>query len=421
MATLVSEYRTALGTGFLRSCGRFRGGRILLAAFFVLCSGLPLAAQQPTSPDESAPALDPQPVPPAEAEPRPTADDDPFGDARPPTEEHRETAPDLPPAPDFSDAVEQTREIVINLQNALCLASELNQMLSGGPPADAAAGRPAAGLPVVASNGVPIARKVHAIVMADDRRISGGQVNQIANGAAANAGRILGLLREQCSVTVNGTPVDLLEDPIHLRGDAGFRFERLRDAINSLDVVPNEDVLFVYIACHGLTFSDSSKPHGFQMPHAGGNLLVRRAIWDLLKSKQARQTILISDSCANRISVAAVEPADAAAANLPARTNALGALLFFNTGDVDVNGSRKPPADHGDGRGQGQFGVYTDEGGFFTLAFIEAAKNTPLPVSWDDLFVRTQQDLDTNFVRAVQVRGVPGGVVRRQQLELVRD
>lgn len=422
MAGSVGESRSTFQFGLLFSSQWAK--RCCIAALLIGFTSLSCSAQEaapPPSAAEAPPALEPQPVATDASDdaPDPFSDpvdapfptDDPFGDSAPQPSD--ESPPALPPAPNYSDAVEQTREIVINLQNAVRLTHELNVMLTDGGPT-AAAGAAAGGQPV-AANGIPMARKVHAIILADDRQISGGAQNQIAVGAASNATMISELLQLECSVVPNpsGTPV-LAHNVVLDKTD--FDFRKFRSTLNSFDVADN-DVLFVYFACHGLTFIDSDNAHGFQMPGfvSGRERTPRRAVWDLMKAKGARQTILISDSCANGVREVAPEAAAYAAA-VP--THALAALLLFNVGDVDINGCSRPPADHGDGRGQGEFGIYDPRGGFFTVAFRDAALHAPRPISWHRLFmVETQSSLNRKF--PVQVGGI--GTVSKQTIQRIDD
>jgi len=230
------------------------------------------------------------------------------------------------------------------------------------------------------------------------------------------------LLGSQCFDTKVFPPVNHLSASgvRVLTGDRDFSFQKLQQEVTAANVGTN-DVLFVYIACHGLTFSEGS--HGFQMPIPNTNreLLRRSSVWDLMKTKKARQTILISDCCSNQLTVSENVAAGVAVRGMG--TNALSRLLLYQTGDIDVNGCHRPPEDPGDGRGGGQFGIYREQGGFFTVAFEGAAKDTPVPVSWKTLFGNCQTKLSSQFNPPVPVT-VPGrGTIKvtRQTLERIPD
>ena len=186
--------------------------------------------------------------------------------------------------------------------------------------------------------------------------------------------------------------------------------------------VGSNDVLFVYVACHGST--DKNNRHYFAMPNPiqSGEVLARSQVWSLMKGKKARQTILISDTCSNKTSAIAVAAAAELTRELP--TGAFSRLLLYQIGDVDISGSSRD-GDNGAGgqfTGKGQFGVYGTNGGFFTRAFYTAATTAPVPISWGILKKEAQKKLDDKFVGGVRMDVFGTTVtVTRQTIERVDD
>lgn len=277
--------------------------------------------------------------------------------------------------------------------------------------------------PLAVSAQANVADKVHVFIMADNRPISGRQANPIARGAGSNAVMMKSLLESQCKDASTSNNEDhLAASGVIVLTDSNFSFQTLEQQLTAANVGPN-DVLFVYFACHGSTYNDAAKSHFFQTPNPRRNtteVLSRSEVWKLMKGKRARQTILISDTCSNATSLTpyAISPLTVAAPP----TNALSRLLLYQIGDVDISGSSRPPADNGDGRRNGQFGIYNDAGGFFTIAFLSASLNTPLPVSWKSLFDNAQSRLTAQMAGGVDVN-VFGQIVKlnRQTYELVPD
>lgn len=275
--------------------------------------------------------------------------------------------------------------------------------------------------PFVVSAPAVVADRIHVFIMADTRTISGGRVNAIKNGAAANASMMKALLESQCKDS--GSGISHLAGPVRVLKDAEFSFEKLKQELTAT-IIGSNDVLFVYFACHGGTFNDSARSHFFQTPNPNRNnteVLARNEVWNLMKGRSARQTILITDTCSNATSVTPYSISPLAVAAPP--TNALSRLLLYQIGDVDISGSSRPPADNGDGSRRGQFGIYNDAGGFFTSALLSASLGTPEPVSWKRLFDNAQRELSAELAGGVRVN-LPGGgfiTVTRQTYELVPD
>ena len=308
-----------------------------------------------------------------------------------------------------------------DLKEALDLAEMLTLRLdtldSRTPPQDQISGS------LVVSAPSNVADKVHVFIMADTRPVSGRQANPIATGARENAKMMKALLESQCKDASTSSKEDhLAASGVKVLTDGNFSFQTLEQQVTAANVGPN-DVLFVYFACHGSTYNDQAKSHFFQTPNPKRNTneeLARSEVWRLMKGKGARQTILISDTCSNATSLTpySISPLTVAA---PA-TNALSRLLLYQIGDVDISGSTRPPADNGDRSKNGQFGIYNDKGGFFTIAFLSASLGTPVPVSWKKLLDNAQAELTAQMAGGVDVN-VFGRIIKlnRQTYELVPD
>ncbi|MEJ7591587.1 MAG: hypothetical protein WKF77_08560 [Planctomycetaceae bacterium] len=332
--------------------------------------------------------------------------------------ENFESSPDSPGLSDLEGQSAIINTIKDDLREAIDLADQLALRLdaidSRTPTHNQASIASIAAAPNVVAN------KVHVFIMADTRPVSGGKANPIATGARANARMMESLLEAQCVDTTSGNQENHLATPkIKVLTDGEFGLPKLQQELTAANVAAN-DVLFVYIACHGGAFND--RTHFFQAPNPKSNreVLARSDVWKLMKGKRARQTVLISDTCSNATSLTpfTISPFTVAA---PA-TNALSRLLLYQTGDVDISGSKRPPADNGDGSRNGQFGIYNDTGGFFTIAFLSASLNTPAPVSWKKLMDNAQTALTAELKNGVLVN-VFGRTVtlNRQNYELVPD
>ncbi|WP_092048380.1 hypothetical protein [Planctomicrobium piriforme] len=321
--------------------------------------------------------------------------------------------------------LEQSKQIMENLERANELAAELQVRLGrvwsvgsySHSPANAAVAAPA---------GMPNVGKVYLIVAADTRPMSGGTANAIRSGTRNNADTITRLVKGQTKAKFNGADVDILARSSSLL-DSNFNRQRL---LSEIQGVPStvDDVIFVYIACHGAFAVPSNFPV-FQMPldsqHASGTsdrLISRREIISALAAKQSRQWILISDSCASTIrATPQLELAEVATA-FPSEptTNALAKLLFFHRGSVDINGCSPAPAtmnDRQENANRGQIGIYStgsDASGYFTSVFARAclclSKDPP---SWSALLNDSNRRLNETVKFGVQVNGISGPVTRQ--------
>lgn len=319
------------------------------------------------------------------------------------------TNPDNSTGPDKLDALHdkivQTTTAARELRDILKEIADLNVSIDVDA-ATAAAAAPAR----------PKARTVFLLSLSDtnDRVLS--------TGATRNVVLVEEVVSEQCQA---------LEVPVRKERLTGtnFSFRALkakRDELRSQ--ITDADTLFVYISAHGAYAGDQ---HFFTMPNdvTGGRSVLRRDVWTVIKSLGARQTILMSDSCAlqttPRPATAALERVDAQAAAVS--NNALGYLLAFQIGDLDLNASSKAPADNGSGNPraarQGQFAIYPNDsgGGLFTRAFVSASESAPAPpVSWRNVLNETQDYMNSYTVNGIRT-GTPFGTLtlRRQNLELI--
>ena len=216
----------------------------------------------------------------------------------------------------------KTAAIAANLREALQNAERLNSLLSEVP-----ALRGAGVLRSAASQSK--ARTVHTLLIGDTRD------NTIGAGVQANLKFISSLIDHQA----------MDRDKIYPEVSGNrFTSDRISAVLNQMNVTAN-DTLFCYVACHG---AFTSSGHVFQIPQGPSadtaSLMSRKSLMDRLLAKGARQTILISDSCASAISApdTAVYELSRAAGATP--THALSFLLLFQSGVVDINGSSPPPA-----------------------------------------------------------------------------
>lgn len=307
-----------------------------------------------------------------------------------------------------------------NLKQAVDYASELSGAMDAL--AEKADTRNLNSISVAASGSAGVAGKVHVFIMADTRGRSGNSQNKIARSVGENAIRMKELFEDQCVDRQGGRNENHLASRgvVVLQGDTNFKFSRLQQEITAANVSA-DDVIVVYIACHGGSFPDGRNSHSFQMPHprVAVEVVARSDVWSLMKGKKARQTILISDTCSNRMNVKSTDIPTAQAAGIP--THALSLLLLYQVGDVDISGSTRPPADNGDGRKAGQFGIYfvPGGGGLFTNAFESAALETPKPISWGNLFRTAQSTMSAQLAgRELTIDGVR---MTRQTIERVED
>lgn len=300
--------------------------------------------------------------------------------------------------------LQRTLELAVALRNTLHEIRDLQDGIHFFP-GHATAGAAGAGNP---------AGKVVLITLADTND------GPIGNGCRENVKLIERLVTSQCSA---------LQTTVEIKSLNGSNFN-LRAFESTCQLlrgqVSNNDVIFLYVAAHGAY--SGNRPF-FQMRNhrTGRDSVFRSDIWNLLKDLGARQTILISDSCAfqSAQSATASLPPDPAAVAFDGH-NALGKLLVFQTGDVDINASQGPPADNQSGTpalvGRGQFAIYDrNNGGLFTRAFDKSAVSANTPISWKKLMDGVQAEMDRSMSRPIPT-SVPGfGTVnlRRQDWQRI--
>lgn len=330
-------------------------------------------------------------------------------DATPPVAER---GPDLldatPPAaesgPDLPNSVDATTFKIDKLQRTLeSLNSKLDSKFKGLETRvrslESAKARSTAGVATADNSTITIAGKVWCFIAVDDRRFTGSPqtTNQIYEGTANNGIYIENRLRSQCSVDPKtANPENHLGNVQKFSG-ADFNFSGLRDAIRNQPMDAN-DVIFVYVACHG--YRERNNALGFQMPSGGPGSqerVARASVWNEMKAKGVRQTILISDSCASPAFSSSASVTGAAAANAQEVTG-LSWLLLYQTGDVDINGA--DPTRVNQGNIAGEFGIYSlgpGAEGYFTSSFIDACSSSTPPVSWKKVFDASQALLTRKF------------------------
>jgi hypothetical protein len=182
---------------------------------------------------------------------------------------------------------------------------------------------------------------------------------------------------------------------------ADVQADRILSAVQTMPVGPT-DVVFCYYTGHGAydprgNGSDPSGGHFLQLPTGD---LARATLMQALLAKNARLTVLITDSCnvgsefrprLPRRTVQALEPS----------YSVLDALFRGYVGVVDLNGSARD-----------QFGWGSpDIGGWFTDAFLSSAQEpiaaTSMP-TWPEFIARAADQTSRTFsARKVQILSVP--------------
>jgi hypothetical protein len=164
--------------------------------------------------------------------------------------------------------------------------------------------------------------------------------------------------------------------------------DNILQAVKALQVQPGESI-FCYYAGHGAydpQRSDSDDPSGghfFQIP--GGDLL-RKTLMDELRAKNARLTVLITDTC----NVASdYEPRAGAAPQAPFQEPPIRTLLLRYRGVVDISGTSR-----------GQYGWYISKFGIFTAGFIEAVPQAG--GTWSGVLAKARELTQSNFTELKQ-------------------
>jgi len=165
-----------------------------------------------------------------------------------------------------------------------------------------------------------------------------------------------------------------------------------------------DDVLFVYIATHGV-FANGTKHMLLSSRSPGGVADIdRKGLFDAIRKSKAGLKVLISDACG---SVAGARAAAAIPRGTRTPTFPLFSLLFSTTGEVNVNAARSP-----------EYALYISQnsvngGGIFTRTFCEEAVYGTPPASsslteWDRFFNAVGRQANQVVMSNV---GLPNGTV----------
>jgi hypothetical protein len=135
------------------------------------------------------------------------------------------------------------------------------------------------------------------------------------------------------------------------------------DAVAGLQTQPN-DAILVYYAGHGAydpraSLDEPSGGHILQIP--GGDLL-RKDLVSALHAKNARLTVLVTDTC-NSAFFPTIDRQRLVIPTMGGGNRALDHLLFEHSGFVDVNGSSRDT-----------LAWFSSVGGWFTFAFQQASR-----------------------------------------------
>lgn len=282
----------------------------------------------------------------------------------------------------------QLERIHTSLERNNDLLKKIDRNLTDKQAAGAgAATPPAAGDEQAVQPIVTRADKVHVILIADT--LDPDLAIEFGDGYSA----MKRLLDQQGSCRdENGNPV--IPNVIDIRGDK-CNASHIRSHISSSGSglnVGNNDTVFCYIACHGYFTPRDGQIFVFS-PDGQTDSLSRSRLFGLLKSLQARQTILISDSCTAFVRDTPAASA-ARAAVLPSavtKTDYLCMLLYYGRGDISISACEIPS----DRNNPGQFSWYPKgQAGIFTAAFIRHAEYLPPKpgrvVNWNHLFTNVQ-------------------------------
>lgn len=165
-------------------------------------------------------------------------------------------------------------------------------------------------------------------------------------------------------------------------------------SIQMLNVQPN-DALFVYYGGHGafdpnrIEPNDPSGAHFFSIP---GQDLMRRDLMRTMLSKQARLTLLISDTC--NVSAPANLPGRAAAVQMAPQQQPqeppVVSLLLRHRGILDVSGSSR-----------GQYGWGSEHGGIFTVSLVRAM--TLGGTNWSAVLDQSKRETHIHFAEIQRI------------------
>jgi len=221
----------------------------------------------------------------------------------------------------------------------------------------------------------------------------------IGKGAESNVKMLSELLRNNLDTRVQIRTVLGLE----------CNARNIIEEISKLDI-NSGDSLFCYYAGHGAydqnhAENDPSGGHFFQIP--GGDML-RRTVTSALKSKGARLTVMISDTC--NVS-AAVGPLFRSVMEQQAMTSEdyypIEKLFFFNSGFLDISGSSR-----------NQYGWYDPSGGWFTKVCYH---NLATSATWSQFFLRARDRTEEYYQeKRKAILNIQGSKVGAGPMELIK-
>ena len=197
----------------------------------------------------------------------------------------------------------------------------------------------------------------------------------IASSVSASMRRMAGIVQTQIQRSTLGA------EPVTLHG-SNYTANHITQAIRGFNAGPN-DAIFVYYIGHG-----SYENGGHVLNLSRGNKLARATLSNELRAKNARLTVLVSESCSNSTRGGRTGGDGSAPTSLKRN---LQTMLLNGRGVVNVNSSSR-----------GQFGFGNPEGGYFSRfvhSYLEDAKSG---VTWASLvkYASEQQSATYKQIRS---------------------
>jgi hypothetical protein len=162
--------------------------------------------------------------------------------------------------------------------------------------------------------------------------------------------------------------------------------KKILDTVHAVSLSKN-DTLYLYYAGHGgydptLAGGDPSGGHHFQIPSGD---LMRKTLFEQMQGKEARLTVLISDTCNVRSYFRAKTMAEQRVKSFTFRgSTPLEMLLLLNRGIVDISASSRD-----------QYSWFSSEsGGWFSSVL---CVDLPRHDDWKSLFEQLSKDSDNNY------------------------
>jgi hypothetical protein len=269
-----------------------------------------------------------------------------------------------------------------------------------GSPKPAPAAAPAAGVaaaPGVVAAPAPAVPKIHALLLGHAR-------DQTIGSGVEVSGR---LLENLLLTAFPGTELNLrcVGFPRTTRGpDAAdgnaLNHSTIDVAIDAMgrDVQPN-DTVFCFVLAHG-AFDSNHASEDYEWGHyfgmEQGSSYPRSSLFQKLKARSPRLTVLLSDSCNVKSDL---PPVAAAAALAPpaavARLQAFRTLILDHQGEVSINAASP-----------NQFSFYSaTEGGYFVQAFAETVRTSRENVTWQEFFTLVSAATQSVFVEGFRPFG----------------